>query len=303
VAGAAVCIVSSVRRGPLYITLSGVVFTIMVSLVKLAREELDALEVMFWRGVVAVPIAGLMARKVGLRLHNLRLFAVRALTGFAGMGGYFVAAKGLAVANLTLISLLRPMFIAILAPLTLGAAERAGPVVWLLLCAGLAGCALILAPDLAVGSSYGLWALGATVASSAAHVCVRGLARTDDSRVIVFHFQACVMVMAAAVLVAESHGLPGLPDAHLWPYLVGIGLTATAGQLLMTQAYAEDRASVVAAASYSSPIWGVFADLVVFAIDPSWHTIVGGGIIVATGTYLLFGRRVTPPPELPESLS
>ena len=77
----------------------------------------------------------------------------------------------------------------------------------------------------------------------------------------------------------------------LWPYVLGIGVTATGGQLLMTQAYAEDRAAVVAAASYTTPLWGVIADLLIFDLIPGSLAIVGGVIIVAAGLVLIFARE------------
>ena len=287
------------RRGPLYITVAGILFTIMVSLVKIARAELDTVEVVFWRGFVAVPLAYVVARPAGLRLHNVRLFMVRVGLGFAAMFCFFTAAKGLAVADLTLISKLQPIAIAIAAPFFLGASERSGKLVWLLMATGLAGSALILAPELSVGSTFGLWALSATMLAALAHIAVRALTRTDDPRVMVFYFMVGVMVLSTATMMIEGRGLPEVPDLHLWPYLVGIGVAATGGQLLMTKAYAVDRATVVAAASYSTPIWALIADLTIFATVPGWTTAIGGLVIVSAGLYLLFGHGLPPEPPAP----
>jgi drug/metabolite transporter (DMT)-like permease len=232
-----------------------------------------------------------VARPVGLRLHNVSLFSLRAILGFGAMLAYFTAAHGIGVADLSLIGKMQPIVVAIIAPLLLGASEAAGGSVWLILLLGMSGCALILAPDVSIGSTYGLFALAGAVLSACAHVCVRGLSRTDDTRVQVFWFQGAVMVLAGAVMAIEDPSLFGLPSAAMWPYLLGIAVAATAGQLSMTQAYAEDRAPVVAAASYAAPVWALLADLVVFSINPSWNVIIGGGIIVMAGLYLLFGLR------------
>jgi drug/metabolite transporter (DMT)-like permease len=276
------------RRGPLYMTAAGLMFTIMVSLVKVARAEMSAIDLMFWRGLTSVPLAYLFARRVGVRLHNVPLFAVRAAFGFCAMVGFFYATYGLAVANLSLIHKLHPIIVAIAAPLALGAGEKPGPFIWLLLTAGVAGTGLILAPDLAVGSVYGLFAVGATVFSAAAHVCIRGLSRTDDARALVLWFQAVVMVLSAIWIAVTTGGGPALPTGELLPYVLGIGVFATGGQLLMTQAYAEDRAPVVAAASYTTPIWGLVADLTIFSLVPGPLAIAGGTIIVSAGLVLIF---------------
>ncbi len=288
------------RRGPLYMIIAGLAFTVMVTLVKTVRDDLSPFEVVFWRGLVSIPLALAFACGTSLRLYNVGLFALRAVLGFIAMIGFFTAARGLLIADLSLISKLQPMVVAILAPLLLGIHERPSRLVWLLLGVGLAGCALLLAPDLAVGSPYGLWCLAGAVFSAGAHVAVRGLARTNDPRVLVFHFQLAMMVLALLAIVITTHDLPPLPRPALWPAVLGIGVSATLGQLFMTHAYARDRAAVVAAASYSAPIWGVAADLVVFAAVPGWHVIIGGVLIVGSGMVLVFAKEAPPAePGLP----
>lgn len=275
-------------------TAAGVAFTVMVVLVKFARVELSAAEIVYWRGILSVPLLVALAWRAGLRLYNLRLFAARAALGFGAMLGFTHAAHGLAVANLSLIHKMQPILVGLVAPLALGAGERAGRLVWLVLGVGLAGTAMIVGPDLAVGSLYGLVAFGAAVASAGAHVCIRGLARTDDARVIVLWFHAAIAALSGLYVVAESGALPPLPSAAMWPYLAGIAASATIGQLLITWAYAADRAPVVAAASYTTPVWGVIADLMVFGDAPEASAVVGGAIIVAAGLLLIF-RKVPAP--------
>lgn len=268
--------------------IAALMFTLMVSMVKHARAELSALHVIIWRGVTALPLSLVIARPAGFRVYNRSLFALRVVLGFGAMLGYFVAAKGILVADLSLISKLHPILVALAAPLVLGKAERAGGKVWLVVFAGIAGCALILAPDLAVGSVYGLYCLGATCCSAGAHLCIRGLMRTDDARVLVFYFQCIASTVALGIVTASSGGLPALPPAALWPYLIGIGVTATCGQLLMTYAYKLDRAVVVSSARYAGPVWAVLADVVIFATIPGWNVFVGGAIIVSAGLVLLY---------------
>jgi drug/metabolite transporter (DMT)-like permease len=275
--------------------LAALMLTIMVAMVKHVRADLSALDVVFWRGLTSIPLGLLIARGAKLRLHNPPLFALRTLLGFCAMVGYFVSAKELLVADISLIGKLQPILLVLIAPLFLGARERAGGFIWVVLIAGVTGTALILAPGLAVGSVYGLYCLGATVLSAGAHVCIRALMRNDDARVVVFYFQACVMVLALVAIAVTTGGLPPLPEWELLPYLAGIGITATVGQVLMTQAYKEDRAAVVAAARYAAPIWAITADIVVFGVMPSWHVFVGGTIIVTAGMILLLSRNQPPP--------
>jgi len=78
-----------------------------------------------------------------------------------------------------------------------------------------------------------------------------------------------------------------LPPSHLWLPLVGVGVMATLGQLLMTLAYKRTKAATVAIASYVGPLVAVGADVVAFGVFPTWNVYVGGSIVVLTGVMLL----------------
>ncbi len=277
------------RRGPLYMIFASLLFTVMVALVKLAREELSAVDVMVWRALTSVPLVWLLARRVGLRVKAPRLMALRVVLGFGAMFSYFTAAKGLSLADISLFARLQPILITALAPWALGSTERAGGRLWLLLVAGLAGAAVMLAPELAIGSTWGLWAVASAVLAAGAHLCVRGLGSTDHPFRVVFWFQLWMAFIALPIAVIDHGGLV-LPPVHLWPVLLGCGLTASAAQVLLTQAYRIDRAAPVAAASYAAPVWAVIGDLVVFGVLPGGHAMIGGGLIVAVGLLLVFQR-------------
>ncbi len=283
-------VVRAMRAGPLYMTLAGLAFTLMVVGVKQARTELLALDVMVWRGLIATPLAYLWARRSGetLVLVGVRPFIFRALFGFAAMTCFYTSAKGLPVADLSIITKLQPIVIAFAAPLVLGAHERAGAWIWGILAAGLAGSAILLAPGLEVGNWFGLWALAGTFLSSGAHVAIRALGGTDRPEAVVVWFQAALLVLASvALLVVEDRWIEW-PTAELLPYLVLTGVMATFGQLLMTHAYRLDRAATVAAASYTSPLWAVAVDALVFSTLPGGHVWLGGSIIVGAGLFLVF---------------
>ena len=277
----------AVRLGPLYMMGATLAFTLMVTLVKVARQELSAMEIIVWRGLVAVPIAGALALRVGLRPRNTRVVALRAVLGFTAMSLYFTAAKGLPVADLSIITRIQPLLVAALAPLVLGADERVGWHVWVILAVGLGGCAAILAPDMSAGGVDGLVAAGATLLAAGAHLTLRLLARTDDPRVVVFWFQV-VMLLFAGVGVTFETGRPlTVPTAGLVPVVIAAGIAAIVGQVLLTVAYREDRAAVVAAAGYTGPAWAVIADLAIWGVVPTAHVIIGGLVVIGAGLVLV----------------
>jgi drug/metabolite transporter (DMT)-like permease len=280
-------------------TAAGLVFAVMLALVKATRDQLGAFDLVFWRGLTAGIVAYALARHGAgsIGVQHRALLVVRTVLGFAAMSCTFAAARGLGVGDLLFIGKMQPLLIAILAPVLLGEGERAGFWVWLMLAAGLAGGVMLIAPDLALGSIYGALALLGAVFAAGAKLGVRAIVREDDARVVVFYFQAGAMVLAVGALLVTEGRLPALPPADLWPHIAGIGVTAAVGQVLMTQAYYHDSAAVVAAATYTAPIWGVLADIAVFATVPDWNVLAGGLLILGAGLVLVFDmhRRLWPP--------
>lgn len=266
-------------------------FTAMLGFVKVARAELPAAEVMTYRAVLGLPLVWLFARRRGLGIERRGVLVARVLFGFGAMFCFFTAAKGLRVADLSLITKLQPLLVALIAPLALGAAERGSRGTWIALCCGLVGCAILLAPQLDVGLVYGLWAVAAAVLSACAHTCLRKLGRTEDPLTIVFWFLVGLSALSFLVTVIGEGGLPALPPPRLWPVLLGCAAAASVGQVLLTLAYRADPAPLVAAASYTAPVWALLLDLVWFDLTPSRQALLGGALIVGAGLWLVLHER------------
>lgn len=279
------------HRGPLLMVLAELSFTLMIAAVKVARDELSPAELIFWRSAVVLPTTAFLVRRHGFRLTNRRVLVLRAILGFVAMIAFYTAARGLALADLSLIGKLRPILIALTAGVLLGQAERATGRIWGSLLVGLTGCALIVGPELSVGASAGLWALLAALASAGAHMCLRILGRTDHPSVQVFYFQVLLVPLALLAVGVTQAGLPRLPSLAMAPYVVAVGLFATAGQLLLTKAYSMDTAARVAGAAYTGPLWAALLDVVVFAVYPSWTAVAGGALVVGAGLALTLSRR------------
>lgn len=280
---------AAVRRGLVYMMLSTLAFTVMVALVKIAREQLTALEVLCWRGTTSVVLTFVLAARVGFGVRQPGLMFWRVALGFGAMFCYFTAAKGLTLADMAIVGKLQPIWVALLAPLMLGASERGGWLLAVSVVLGLLGTGVLLAPELTVGSKFGVYALAGTVLSAGAHIAVRALRTAHRPETIVFWFQLGAATLAAMLLWVTEGRVP-LPPSELWPHLLGCGVAATAGQLLMTRAYAVAKAPLAAAASYVGPIWGIAGDLMIYGVWPDLSGWLGGALVVASGAVLFTTR-------------
>jgi drug/metabolite transporter (DMT)-like permease len=277
------------RRGPLYAIAASLSFVAMMAFGKIAQEDLSALEIVFWRGFIALPIILLVAPPGRLLIVNHGVFLLRAVFGTATVFLLMIAVKHIGVAECSLLDKLQPMVVACLATLLLGQDERPHLRIWIFLLLGLAGSALIIGPGVSVGSFWGFFAIGAAFSSAAAQLCLRVLARTDNVRAITFYFfAASIVIIGVAQLITERR-LPRLPSLDGLPFLLGFGASAAFGQVFLTRAYREDRAAVIAASSYTGPIWAIGVDLLVFDAAPPALALVGGVLIVLPGFLLLWG--------------
>jgi drug/metabolite transporter (DMT)-like permease len=289
--------------GPILMILASLAFTLMVACVKVARAEMSALEIATWRGLSSIPLAWLLARGASRHVQAKGWLGLRVVFGFGAMTCFFTSAKGLPIADLSLIGRLQPLLIALAAPLILGVAERSDRRIWGLMLVGVAGCSVILGPGLAVGNVYGLWALAAIALSTVAHITLRALGATDDPRIVVMVFQIGVTILALLSTSLITGSLPSPPRQGLWLPLLGVGVLATFGQLLMTQGYALATAARVSAASHTSPVWGIGVDIVLFSLWPSPSMILGGTVVMLAVFGLLQLEKSTLPEECHEDPS
>ena len=167
--------------------------------------------------------------------------------------------------------------------------EKASSRLWGLMVVAMVGCSILLAPELRVGSWYGLLAILAAIFSGNAHVFIRRL-KEESPIVVVLWFQAGSGLLAF-VMCLLTIGEIRIPSEELLPLLFGIGATATIGQWLMTMAYKREKAAVVAVASYAGPLMAVLADAIAFNTLPSWNGYIGGAIIVIAGILLIRSTR------------
>ncbi|HEX5756478.1 MAG TPA: DMT family transporter, partial [Arenimonas sp.] len=126
-------------------------------------------------------------------------------------------------------------------------------------------------------------------------IAVRVLHRTDSGQSMVFWMLA--MLSLGATAMAWPQWQP-ITAAH-GPWLLGIGLTGFLGQIAITEAFRHGEASVVAPFEYSAMAWALLLDWALWQLLPDGVTMLGAGIIVASGLYLIRRERAHAEAEHP----
>lgn len=185
------------------------------------------------------------------------------------------------------VTLVIPLGVMVLASWLMG--ERLTRRGQMLVLAGFAGALIATAPKLDGNAVGALAALGA----AACYVARDLMTRRHGGAESALEMSAMASLMTLALVLAVGGATPWRAlDAGQVGMVAAMVVLYVASNLLIVMATQGGRPAVVAAMRYSSILWAVLADLVLFGTVPSPATLLGAAIIVASGLALM--RRDVP---------
>jgi len=125
------------------------------------------------------------------------------------------------------------------------------------------------------------------VFAALAQVFVRKLVLTESTSAIVFWFSATATVLS---LVTLPFGWV-IPTGREAAMLVAAGVLGGVGQILLTSAYRDADASVVAPFEYVSMLFALGFGYVLFDEVPSLTVLSGALLVVAAGILIIWRER------------
>lgn len=253
-------------------------FAAMGALAHEAGSRCDWLLIAFIRIFCTLVFSLMLAAAGGVRLYFWRPRTLwwRSIAGTVSVACTFYALTRLPVADVLTLTNTYPLWIVLT---TFVGGRRGGRLVDLgcVLC-GVLGVVLIQQPHGAGPGSGGAVAI-ALLASVTTAIAMLGLHRLKgvDARAVVAHFSGLASVTTALWLVlarpvAEVAASIDGPSALL---LLGVGLTGTAGQLLLTKAYASGPPAKIAVLSLTQVVFGLGFDVFLHDRRLTWPTLAG----------------------------
>jgi drug/metabolite transporter (DMT)-like permease len=289
-------VVAQTRRGLLLMVLATAAFVGMSVCVKTLREAgMGTEEVIFFRMAPGLPWLWFelrVRRKLSLRPHRRDLVYLRSLYGVGAMATSFYAVHALTVVQHNVLSLLQPVFIALLAPLLLR--ERLHTVVLAALVLAGGGALLVLSPAAAplnlsgVPLVAGCLGVASALLSALAHMTIRRTAAFERPELVVFHF-ALHATLFALLWSAATGGLTDLfvhVSAATLPALAGLAALGVLGQIAMTRAYGHAPATLVAIVAYVGIPLSLLADMLLWGAHAGLAALFGALLMVAAGLLL-----------------
>lgn len=262
-------------------------FAGMDSTLKLFAAYYPPMEIAFLRGLASLPFMILPAFWRGgyrdLRPNRLGMNLLRGLLMVIMLWCFIYAVRTLSLANAYSIFLAEPLIVTALAVPLLG--DRVGWRNWVAICIGLLGVIIILKPSTAGLVSLGsIAALIAATAYATSVITLRVITRTDTTTSVILWTVGSMTLMTGLAAVPEWK-----PVGHEhWIWLVALGVFGALGQHLLTDAFRSAPPSVVAPFEYTALLWGFLIDWVLWRVAPSPRVYLGGGIVIASGLYLVY---------------
>jgi drug/metabolite transporter (DMT)-like permease len=276
--------------GSAWMLVAGLCFALMSAVVKQSAHWFTGAELVFYRSLfgfvlIAVPMLGRhrLAGAGVLAGEHLALHLRRGLVGFLALATFFHALVHLPMSMAVTLNYASPLFLALLMPWQLR--EQPSLPQFAAVALGFVGVVLLLRPWHGPSADLGAGLIGlfSGVMAAFAYIHVRKLGRLREPEWrTVFWFSAVCVVGAGAL--ATATGWHELHLEHL-PWLLLLGLLATAGQLAMTRAYRRGRTALVASFAFSTVLFSALLDAWFFGENLHANAWVGMAVIATAGIW------------------
>jgi drug/metabolite transporter (DMT)-like permease len=270
--------------------LAVLLYGVMDALIKVEAARYPVIEVVFFRSLFAlVPLALLVMRDGGwsaLATRQPKLQALRAVTGFISLIGFFWAFALMPLADVVAIGFAAPIFITALSVPLLG--EQVGWRRWSAVLVGFAGVLIMVRPGSGIfGLGAGV-ALVGTLMYAISIIIIRRLSATDGNAPTVASF-TCFAVVAAGIAL-PFYWVPPTPED--WLIFAVAGLLGGTGQIAFTRAFALAPPVVVAPFDYANMLLATALGYAIWGDVPTAPVFLGAALVIASGLYIVYREAI-----------
>jgi len=271
---------------------ASLLFALMSVGVKLASAQYSAGEIVMYRASIGLVLmtAVMRSRSIPLATPVAAMHFWRSLCGVSALCLWFYAIGNLPLATAVTLNYMSSIWIALFliagAFLLSNSNKPPAGIDARLVAAvltGFVGVALVLRPTLASDQLwYGLSGLLSGVLAAMAYLQVSALGRVGEPEERVVFYFSLAGVVAGAGVAAISGGLSVHTPRGL-ALLLGIGVSATAAQWMMTRAYAIGTALSNAALQYLGIVFAFVMGVWLFNDPVTAMALAGMALIIAAG--------------------
>jgi S-adenosylmethionine uptake transporter len=278
-------------RGALLMSAAMAAFTVNDSFMKTLAGDLPLFQAIFLRGLAATLCLAIWAWATGaFRVSVARADWTRvAVRGVAEIGAawfFILALFNLPLATVTAVLQALPLTVTLAAALFMG--ERVGWRRFTAIGIGFCGVLLIVRPGPDGFNAHALLALAAVVCVTLRDLVTRRLTPAMPSLLVAATVSGMVTVFAGLASITETWA-PLPADTAL--RVAGAAGFVILGYVFSVGSMRVGEIGAVAPFRYTALIWALILGLLVFGEWPDSLTLLGAGIVAATGLYTLYRER------------
>ncbi len=279
-------------KGMGWMVLASLGFALADACLKLSLNSLPVGQVMAFFGGGGALFFGLWAKAKGQRFFDPALFTapfIARLVAEAVATVCFVTA--LALIDLSLLSAIiqaNPLLVTIGAVFFFG--QSVGWRRWIAILIGLGGVLLIVRPGAAGFEPAALLAVGAAIGLAVRDLATRAIPESVSTLLLAAWGFASVCASGLAILAVQ--GDTAIPNPTVALYLIGGLAFVLVAYYAITAAMRVGEIAVVTPFRYTRLVFALVLAVAVFGERPDAWTLIGAGIVIATGLYTLWRERV-----------
>ncbi|MBV1797741.1 DMT family transporter [Siccirubricoccus sp. G192] len=281
---AAITGASATVRAMLWMAVSGVLFILLNTVLRMMAQQLDPFQTQFLRYLFGVLVMLPFILRSGLASYRPNGIAGQLWRGVvhtAGLLVWFVAVPHVPLAEMTALGFTYPIFIMLGAMVFLG--ERMVAARWGAALAGFAGVLVVVWPQLSgAAGPYSLVMLASAPLFAASFLITKALTRRDSAQVIVVWQSITVSLFSLPFALLHW----AWPSPAQWGWFLLAGMLGTAGHICLTRAFGLADMSVTQPIKFLELLWASLLGLLVWGDVPGPATLLGGGIIFAATSWI-----------------
>ncbi|MBT5571970.1 MAG: DMT family transporter [Alphaproteobacteria bacterium] len=262
---------------------TGVLFVAVTGIVRHLGTDMSPVQAAFIRYLFGL----LLLLPVFVRMGSLRrpasvigLHASRGVIHGIGVMLWFFAMANIPIAEVTALGFTAPIFTTVGAALFLGERLRLYRIGAVLM--GFGGALVVLQPGFQEINIGSIAQLTAAPLFAASFLIAKRLTNVESSTAIV----AYLSVFVTLVLLVPAIYVWRTPTAIELVWLFATAALATLGHYTLTQAFRAADITVTQPIQFLQLVWATILGLAVFGEQPEIWTWVGGGMIVASATFI-----------------
>lgn len=293
--------------GPISALIAVICFSLNDMCIKYISGDYALHQIVFFRSIIGlglllgllVPFSG--GGLLSLGTQRLGLHLLRGLCVVFANLCFFLGLASLQLSDGVAIFFISPLLITVFSVIFLK--ETVGIHRWAAIFAGLVGVIVMLRPGSSAFQFASFLPLAAAFGYASLHMLTRYIGRTESALTMSFYIQVTFFLVSCFFGVAigggqfagnEDASLEFLLRAWVWPSLedlplfVLIGFVSAFGGFLISYAYRNSEAGVIAPFEYFAMPLAVFWGYIAFAHWPDRISFLGMTLIVGAGLYLIW---------------